>query len=552
MSFTIKTKLALSFLFLCGLFFAVGLISLNEMAILKHRNDKVVNEDFRALRDLDELAIIQERIQNLMRDYVLIQPGALHDKIEKELTSLEHQEETLLEASYAHASAKEKAVLDEFSALRKQLETVNAEVIALYNAGNLDAAASKLVNQGGTYDKAILKLIHDFSEAEALYLNEELKRSEAEYNLAWYELTGIITAATLFCLIVGISMMRTICRGLGQAQKLSRQVAAGDLSHLVQHKRKDEIGDLLNDLNQMVGDLRRTVSDITTSASNVSAGALQISSTSAQLQDVAITQSAATEEASASVEQIAASITNTADHAYRTDKIAKDAADLARNSGAAVNDATKHMGSIVEKIQVIQEIARQTDLLALNAAVEAARAGEHGRGFAVVASEVRKLAERSQEAAAEINALTTGTAQSSQTALGMMDELVPSISHTSDLISNIAKSNNEITKGIDQIAIVVGQVDNSSQSNTAASEELAATAEELAAQARNLHDSISMFDLGRPTEPGTAQAQAPEDRPLLDPQEQAESPAKEPVKITLDLASHEEEADFQPLHTKAA
>jgi methyl-accepting chemotaxis protein len=277
---------------------------------------------------------------------------------------------------------------------------------------------------------------------------------------------------------------------------LSREVANGNLSQPEAHGRRDEFGVLLTDLQTMVQELRRTVGDVTHSAANVAAGAIQISSTSTQLQEVAINQSAATEETSASVEEISASIASTADNAHQTERTAASSAILARKGADVVQDATKHMGQIVEKIHIIQEIARQTDLLALNAAVEAARAGEHGRGFAVVAAEVRKLAERSQDAAAEIDALTAVTASSSDKARQMMDELVPSITTTSGLISNIAKANDEITKGIEQIGVVVGQVDNGSQTNTAASEQLAATAEELASQARVLQDAIKFFDLG--------------------------------------------------------
>lgn len=548
MSLSIKAKLALSFTLLTAMIIVVGVISLKEMAILKERNEKIVHEDFQALRDLDELAIIQERIQNVVRDFVMIDEAELHHEIEVELEQLEHEEEALLETAYGHAAEKERKVLDEFVHLREQLEAVNAKVIALYKAGKKEEAFHAIVVEGGQFDKAILKLIHDFSEAESAVLEEELQHSVDEYNLAWFELVGIICGSVLFSAVVGFAMMRSINRGLKTARGLSKSVADGDLSVCVSNTRSDEIGELLADLNRMVVDLRQTVGNVTNSAANVASGAIQISSTSNQLQEVSINQSSATEEASAAVEEIAASIASSADNAKQTEGIAINSADMARDSGHAVQEAAQHMGTIVEKIQVVQEIARQTDLLALNAAVEAARAGEHGRGFAVVASEVRKLAERSQEAAAEINTLTSITVGSSKKAMDMMDELVPSITSTSELVTNIARSNTEISKGIEQIGVVVGQVDCSTQTNTAASEELSVTAEELAAQARSLRDAISVFDLG-----DTAGGLVSNADPVEALQATAPSPESTPVMgAEIDLSEDGEEPDFIPNESKAA
>lgn len=563
MFFSIKARLAASFALLCTLLMIVGGLSVKEMSILKDRTDKIVHEDFRALRDLDELALIQERIQNLMREYVLIEPGALHDRIEAELEVLEHEEDVLLQTAYSHASTKEKAVLDEFTDLRKRINVVNAEVITSYKRGDMDKAALQLVEEGGALDKEMLKIIHDFSVAESAYLETQVEKSNHEYAIVRFELIALTLGAVVFSLLVALMMLRSIHKGLKAAKTLSNQVASGLLETPAAHGRRDEIGALLDDLARMVGELRRTVGDVNTSAGYVSTGALQVSTTSAQLQEVAINQSAATEETSASIEEIAASIASTAENAHRTERTAADAAEMARSGATVVRDATKHMGQIVEKIHIIQEIARQTDLLALNAAVEAARAGEHGRGFAVVASEVRKLAERSQEAASEIDALTSVTASSSDKAREMIDELVPQIATTSDLITNIAKANDEISKGIEQIGIAVNQVDGSAQTNTAASEELAATAEELSGQAQVMQQAVAFFDLGtKDTAPlAVRDAQPAEEAPQ--PQAKEQAPVSAPARDTsrgsapdLDfdalLADTDEEPDFIPKNNKAA
>src|SRR5690606_8018961 len=204
-------------------------------------------------------------------------------------------------------------------------------------------------------------------------------------------------------------------------------------------------------------------------------------------------QASSTEEASASTEQMAATIKQSAANAAQTEKIARQSAADALASGEAVGKAVNAMQTIAEKIMVVQEIARQTDLLALNAAVEAARAGEHGRGFAVVASEVRKLAERSQAAAAEISTLSGDTVKAAQSAGDMLTRLVPDIQRTAELVEEISAGSREQNAGAAQVNTAIQQLDKVTQQNTSASEEMSATSEELASQAEQLQAAISYF-----------------------------------------------------------
>jgi methyl-accepting chemotaxis protein len=169
------------------------------------------------------------------------------------------------------------------------------------------------------------------------------------------------------------------------------------------------------------------------------------------------------------------------------------AADNAKLGGDAVNQTVSAMKEIADKIMIIEEIARQTNLLALNAAIEAARAGEHGKGFAVVAAEVRKLAERSQIAAGEINELSTNSVDVAEKAGNTLNALVPDIRKTAELVQEISAASREQDAGAGQIAKSIQQLDSVIQQNASTSEEMASTSEELSGQSEQLAEIVSFF-----------------------------------------------------------
>ena len=266
----------------------------------------------------------------------------------------------------------------------------------------------------------------------------------------------------------------------------------------------------------------RVLIEAAAAADNVSAGSQQLSAAAEQLSQGSTEQASAGEEAAASMEQMSANVKRNAENASQTEHIARQSAKDAQASGTAVAQAVQAVHTIAEKITVVQEIARQTDLLALNAAVEAARAGEHGRGFAVVASEVRKLAERSQAAATEIGAVSGQTLKAAHAAGEMLTGLVPDIGKTAELVAEISAACREQDTGAEQINQAIQQLDKVTQQNAGAAEEMSATSEELAAQAEQLQSVIAFLRTGappavssparsaEPSPPGRREARRPE------------------------------------------
>jgi methyl-accepting chemotaxis protein len=305
-----------------------------------------------------------------------------------------------------------------------------------------------------------------------------------------------VVLGVVIALALGVILTRSITGPVYKGVDFAKKIAQGDLTAEVDVHQKDELGILAQALRDMVAKLREIVGEVQSASDNVASGSEELSASSEQLSQGATEQAASVEEVSSSMEEMGANIRQNADNATQTEKIALKAAQDAEAGGKAVVQAVSAMKNIAEKISIVEEIARQTNLLALNAAIEAARAGEHGKGFAVVAAEVRKLAERSGTAAAEISELSSSTVSVADQAGQMLVKLVPDIQRTAELVQEISAASSEQNAGAEQINKALQQLDQVIQQNASASEEMASTSEELSSQAEQLQSSISFFHLG--------------------------------------------------------
>ena len=532
MRLTIKTKLAGAFAAVLAIAMILGVVGVMKMSSVNDQST-VITENW--MPSIDAIHSINTATSDLRAQqyaHITSTDPARMAEVEKDIAatldtikSERAKYETLI------SSDDERALYNQFAGKFENYLRDGERMLTFSRVNQNEAAAQAMVSSKPLYDDMsadLLKLVN---------LNVDGgKAASVEGDKVFAEARTMFIALVVAGLVIGVVaalwISRTVTLGLRKVSTAIEAVAIGDLDQDIKVTTNDEIKDLVDTVDRMTANLRATaamadeiaqgdltvqpkplsdkdtlglslqsmverlrgvVADALSAADNVSSGSQELSATSEQMSQGATEQAAAAEQASASMEEMAANIKQNADNAAQTEKISRQSAKDAELSGEAVTRAVDAMRTIADKIGIVQEIARQTDLLALNAAVEAARAGEHGKGFAVVASEVRKLAERSQTAAAEISAVSGDTVKAAQEAGDMLQRLVPDIRKTAELVSEISAACREQDVGANQINEAIQQLDKVTQQNAGASEEMSATSEELAAQAEELQASIAFF-----------------------------------------------------------
>ncbi|MCK5208558.1 MAG: HAMP domain-containing protein [Cyclobacteriaceae bacterium] len=324
---------------------------------------------------------------------------------------------------------------------------------------------------------------------ELVELSDEMSANAINQMIS-FVIIGIILSIFLAFVIAGI-----VSKPILKLQEFIHKMGQGYLTETLDINSEDEVGLMAGELNKTVQTLQNVIGSVRSGIANIAAAGGQLSNASQQMSQGATEQASAAEEVSSSMEEMVSNIQQNNDNAQQTSKTSKQAYEGMQNVASGAQKSLTAVKEIAEKISIVNDIAFQTNILALNAAVEAARAGEHGKGFAVVAAEVRKLAERSNVSADEIEVLSKDSVKVTENSGELMTKLMPEIEKTANLVQEISAASVEQNSGADQINNAVQQLNQVTQQNAAASEEIATNSEELSSQAEQLRSAISFFKI---------------------------------------------------------
>ncbi|MEJ7688537.1 MAG: methyl-accepting chemotaxis protein [Variovorax sp.] len=506
----IGTRLGIGFALVLALLASIAAIGVLRLQAVGH-----------ATQDLTQRSLSKERLaanwlqntsNNSVRTFALVKSNdpEVQDYLQKNMTrtsalisDTQKQLEAMLE------TPEELALSADIKAKRGQYIALRNAIIKLKADGNEAEAAQvtsgKLVPMLDIYDGSIRAML--------THQQAEIDKTAAGIDALYRSGRALVIALSVMALALGSALAwwltRGITRPLGQALGLAQTVASGDLTHQVTVTSRDEVGQLLQALNDMNASLARVVGEVRSGTDTIATASGQIAAGNHDLSSRTEEQASSLQQTAASMEELTSTVKQNADNARQANQLAVSASEVAVRGGSVVNQVVDTMGSInassrkiVDIIGVIDGIAFQTNILALNAAVEAARAGEQGRGFAVVASEVRNLAQRSAAAAKEIKTLIGDSVDkveegSKQVAEAgkTMNEIVDSVRRVTDIMGEITAASQEQTSGIEQINHAITQMDQVTQQNAALVEEASAAAQSMQEQAGNLVGAVSVFKL---------------------------------------------------------
>jgi methyl-accepting chemotaxis protein len=275
-----------------------------------------------------------------------------------------------------------------------------------------------------------------------------------------------------------------------------KNISEGNLNRIIDKKllsRNDEVGIMAKSLHELINAQQNISETLNNEADKIASLSKTLNTDSMSISQEASEQAASVEEISASMEEMLANIDQNSENSRETEQIANKSATNIAVVNKAVVTAINTVKSVIDKVSVINEFARQTNILAINAAIEAARAGQHGKGFAVVAAEVRKLAENSQIAASEISSLTNTSIKMFDRSVNLLQQVIPEIQKTSGLVKDISIASVEQRTGAEQINNSIQQLNQVTQKNAAMAERLLSHSESFMAFVVNLKSKMRFF-----------------------------------------------------------
>ncbi len=493
----IGNRLFITFSLLIVIFLAVSTVTINKMQVLAEQTEKMYNHPYTVNDAVLNIEMNTVKIHRAMKDIALSTTKnkigtykAIVDNIERE--------------TYAYFEVVDKQFLGDKIMYQNALtyfrdwKPIRDEVIDLMLSGDsLSRIGAKDItrNKGANHIAKLadaIKKLKNFADSKA---TEFYKNSLETKSTATTTVIVILVISIILILIIAVAIIRSITNPLKEIVKLSEQLSKGDLTIKFPKGNKDETGLVLNSLEAIVEKFKDVITLVISSSESLLSSSLQLNNSSQLVSQGASEQASSNEELSATIEEISANVEQNTENAQQTEKIAIKAATDVKSGNEAFSQTIASLKTIANKISIISEIAFQTNILALNAAVEAARAGEHGRGFAVVAAEVRKLAERSQKAANEINTLSSSSVDIAENSGKLLSEIIPQIETTAQLVKEIAAASLEQNSGVSQVNTTIQQLNTQTQQNAATAEELSSNSEETSEQAENLRDAISFFKI---------------------------------------------------------